>query len=236
MARSWRGVGGRRNEYRPIESRLVNSAEPLLVARAFRERFGLNELYVADLDAILGQPPALLLFEQLHRDGFRLWVDAGLRCAADARILAEASVNVFVAGLETIRAPEELRLLCQEHGAERIVFSLDLKAGLCLGNSAAWPSADPVSVVESALAVGATRVLVLDLAQVGSASGTGTADLCHQLARSFPNVRLAAGGGIRGMEDVRFLADCSVETVLVASALHDQRITGADLGGGTSGA
>ena len=73
-----RGVAGRRKEYRPIVSRIVSSAEPLAVARAFREQFGLRELYVADLDAIAGGPPDQATLVDLLDDGFQLWVDAGV--------------------------------------------------------------------------------------------------------------------------------------------------------------
>ena len=67
-----RGVGGRRDEYRPIVSRLTSSCQPLDVAEAFRDHFGLSELYLADLDAIAGKPPALALFRALQNKRFLL--------------------------------------------------------------------------------------------------------------------------------------------------------------------
>ena len=48
-------VAGRRNQYRPIESKLCESTSPIDIAQAFRSRFGLTELYLADLDAIQGK-------------------------------------------------------------------------------------------------------------------------------------------------------------------------------------
>src|SRR5262245_27511643 len=74
-----RGVAGKREEYRPIESRLVDSADVLPVARAFREQLGLTRIYLADLDAILHQHPNPDLYRELAEDGFELLVDAGLR-------------------------------------------------------------------------------------------------------------------------------------------------------------
>src|SRR5262249_34171482 len=73
-----RGVAGRRYQCRPIVSWLTTSDEPGAVARAFRTHFGADELYVADLDAIAGQAPALALVTELIADGFDLWVDAGI--------------------------------------------------------------------------------------------------------------------------------------------------------------
>jgi phosphoribosylformimino-5-aminoimidazole carboxamide ribotide isomerase len=220
-----RGVGGRREEYSPIVSRLTRFSDPLAVARAFRTEFELDEIYVADLDAIRGRKPALAIYRSLQRDGFRLWVDAGLRSVEDARVLCDAEVATVVAGLETVEGPQVVERLCAEVGGGRLVFSLDLKAGIALGRTKAWPDSDPVEIARLAVAAGVTRLLVLDLAQVGEGRGTGTEELCVRLAQAHPRIRIAAGGGIRGMDDVQKLAAAGVDTVLIASALHDGRIT-----------
>ena len=101
-----RGIGGRRHEYRPIVSRLTASSDPRKVAEAFRAQFDLRELYLADLDAIGGAPPALELYAALKEEGFALWVDAGIREIARARTLAEAGIERIVVGLETVRGPK----------------------------------------------------------------------------------------------------------------------------------
>src|SRR5437868_5115866 len=91
-----RAVAGRRAEYRPIVSRLAASADPVAIAHAFRARLGVEELYIADLDAIGGAAPALPLFRSLAAAGFQLWVDAGLRTEAGAAPLIEAGVSSVV--------------------------------------------------------------------------------------------------------------------------------------------
>ena len=46
---------GERERYRPVSSVLAGEdGDPLALARAFRSELGLDELYVADLDAITG--------------------------------------------------------------------------------------------------------------------------------------------------------------------------------------
>jgi phosphoribosylformimino-5-aminoimidazole carboxamide ribotide isomerase len=220
-----RGIGGRREEYSPIVSRLTQSSDPLAVARAFRTEFEFHEIYLADLDAIRGRKPALAVYRSLHLDGFRLWVDAGIRRVEDVRVLCDAEVATVVAGLETVKGPQVVERLCAEVGGGRIVFSLDLVAGIALGRTAAWPDSDPLEIARAAVAMGITRLLVLDLARVGEDRGTGTEELCVRLAQAHPGIRIAAGGGIRGMDDVQKLAAAGVDTVLIASALHDGRIT-----------
>src|SRR4051794_10424287 len=92
-----RGIAGKRGEYRPICSHLAAGSEPLAIARGFRSHFGLNALYVADLDAILHARPNLAHYRQLADDGFELLVDAGLRETAQAEQLLSAGVRTLIA-------------------------------------------------------------------------------------------------------------------------------------------
>jgi phosphoribosylformimino-5-aminoimidazole carboxamide ribotide isomerase len=219
-----RGVGGRRHEYRPIVSQLTASARPLEVARAFRDRLALTELYLADLDAIGGLPAALGVYTALRTLGCRLWVDAGVREADMALPVAAAGVERLVIGLETVHGPEVLASLCRVLGGERVVFSLDLHDGKPLGDSKHWQGADPWSIAAQAVDTGIGTLIVLDLARVGGGGGTGTENLCARLAAAYPEVAIIAGGGIRGLADVRALRQRAVSGVLVSSALHDGRL------------
>ena len=211
-----RGVGGLRSEYQPIVSRLTTSTEPVEVAHALVKAFRPAELYLADLDAIAGGPPAVAVYQAIRELGVRLWVDAGVCDGEGPRAVADAGCDV-VAGLETVPGPEALSEIVDAVGAERVVFSLDLRDGVPLRD---WP--DPVA---AAVACGINRVIVLDLSRVGRRSGTGTDELCRRLASSHPQVEVIAGGGVAGPADFDRLAACGVRGALVASALHDGRIT-----------
>ncbi len=225
-----RGVAGLRQSYRPVVSRLTPADDPLTVARAFRDHFGLTRLYLADLDAIAAAAPAVDTYAALQRDGFRLWVDAGLRDIHDAIPLADVGVEGIIAGLETLAGPRALRELCGSHG-DRIIFSLDLKGGRPLGDGAAWGTADAWEIAVRAVACGVRRLIVLDLARVGVSEGPGTEDLCRRLAQAYPQREVIAGGGVRGVADLRRLEESGVWGVLVASALHDGRLRREDLAG-----
>jgi phosphoribosylformimino-5-aminoimidazole carboxamide ribotide isomerase len=190
------------------------------VARAFREHFGLAHLYLADLDAIAGAAPVLETYALFHADGFRLWVDAGVRRAAEAELLSQAGVEGIVLGLESLASPEELDAACRCLGS-RIVFSLDLMAGVPLGNRPAWLDMNAGAIASRAILAGTRRMIVLDLARVGGGAGTGTEQLCASLAASYPHLEVIAGGGVRGVGDLRWLEACGVGGVLLASSLHD---------------
>jgi phosphoribosylformimino-5-aminoimidazole carboxamide ribotide isomerase len=218
-----RGVAGRRAEYRPIVSCLTDSSQPANVALAFRVGLGLHTLYLADLDAIAGSPPAIDVYESIRALGCELWVDAGVRDLPHAETLA-AAVERVVVGLETIAGPDELAKICQQLGAARIVFSLDLRDGEPLGDVSRWRHSEPLEIARQAVEIGVRSLIVLDLVRVGVGAGTGTEELCNELARSHPEVEIIAAGGVRGMDDLRRLSRCGVRGALVASALHDGTI------------
>ena len=246
-----RGIGGRRQKYRRVVSRLTASSRPLDVADALASHFACREFYLADLDALLGGEPAWSMYAALRERGYRLWVDAGVREMTRACQLAEASVESIVVGLETVQGPTALAEIVQRFG-ERIVFSLDLRHGEPLGDRDAWfrvQRAGSVSdghatvayasgsfnyaetIAAQAVRLGVSRLLVLDLARVGLDSGTGTFELCARLCANHPEVQISAGGGVRNRGDLEELRDCGVRLALVASALHDGRLTRADLDG-----
>ena len=128
-----RGVGGRREQYRPIESVLAADARPTTVARALADG-GFCETYVADLDAILGRQPAWEIYEQLIAAGLEPWVDAGVSSPQRARQLADfrtigRGLAAVVAGLESAGDPGMLAEIFAIVGPARLIFSLDLKQG-----------------------------------------------------------------------------------------------------------
>ena len=219
-----RGVGGRRDEYRPVESVLTTSAQPLDVARAFRERLGLTILYVADLDGILHQQPNEKVFRQLVADGFELWIDGGLRSFDDARRLLNAGAAKVIVGLETLSDTRLLTTLIGEFGSERVVFSLDLQAGRPMLGEAHWPDETPLGIARTALGLGVTQLIVLDLASVGEQRGPSTLDLCHAIREFAPSIRLITGGGVRHAADLMPLRTSRIDGVLLATALHNGAI------------
>ena len=214
-----RGVAGRRELYRPIESCLTDSVEPLMVARAIRRRYGFEEVYVADLDAIMHGQAGYSVYRQLREEGFRLLVDAGVGSAEQARQVLETGVERVIVGLESCPSPDLLRGIVAAVSAERIVFSLDLKSGVPLG-STEW-GGDPDRIASLAIECGVRRLIVLDLAGVGADSGVPTVPLCQRIrAAHGPEIEIITGGGVRNAGDLRMLEAAGVDGVLVASVLH----------------
>jgi phosphoribosylformimino-5-aminoimidazole carboxamide ribotide isomerase len=224
-----RGIAGRRSEYRPIESRIAANAQPATVARAFVEQFGFDTAYVADLDAIVNQRPSEEAWKTIVDAGLKIWLDAGVGTRAAAvelnqRLCRLAIEATIIVGLESLVAPAIVAELLDVLGAANIVLSLDLRQGKPITRIVPWQNNQPIEIARWLIDAGIERLIVLDLADVGTASGTGTLTLCREIHRQWPHIDLTAGGGIRGIDDLRALANAGCAAALVASALHDERL------------
>lgn len=212
---------------------LHGGSDPLGLACAFRDQLGLSAPYLADLDAIAGAAPALLLYRALADAGLAPMVDAGLRDADDAGPLLDSGASAVVAGLETLAGPGALADLIHRHGPGRIVFSLDLRGGRSLvPEGVSWGAGEPEAIAGVAVRLGVSRLIVLDLARVGGGAGVGTLPLLTTLRVEHPRIEILAGGGVSGRADLVRLREAGASAALVGSALHDGRIgrTRADFG------
>ena len=218
-----RGVAGRREEYRPIVSQLTSEPTPQAVAAAFAQRFGFRAVYVADLDAIGGQAPDVCAYQQIAAAGLSLWIDAGMATAET--VFPSGTPTSIIVGLESLTSDQELRQSIANLGPERIVFSLDLKSGRPITQIANWRQRSPHEIAAAAIAGGVCRIIILDLADVGVGRGAGTLDLVRRLRAEHPSLEITAGGGVRGLADLQEMARAGCDAALVASALHDGRIT-----------
>lgn len=214
-------VGGKRAEYRPIETPLVEGSDPVAVATALLDRTGGRDIYVADLDAIGGMKPAWGVYEAVRAIPAAIWLDAGVVDLSLAKRIALSSlVERVIVGLESLREPRELSAIVSSLGADNVVFSLDLRAGLPIATAEAWKNSPPLAIVDDVLAAGVQSLIVLDLARVGVKSGPPSLKLLRTIRCRAPRIQIIAGGGVRGLDDLQRLADVNCNAALVASWLH----------------
>ena len=219
------GVRGDRERYRPLRSRIAAGSDPLQLAGAVRERFGLDELYVADLDAIGGGPGSPAVVAALARVA-RVMVDAGAATAPAVARLLELGVAEVVIGTESLPGAEAFQKLRAELPDAPLVLSLDLRGGRLLSPD---PALDGLAAADAlARLEGAKEAILLDLMRVGSGAGPDVT-LMGELHARFPDTELLAGGGVRDAADLRALAGAGASGALVATALHGGAIGTGDL-------
>jgi phosphoribosylformimino-5-aminoimidazole carboxamide ribotide isomerase len=239
--------GGQRALYEPV---VMVAGEPIQpghapdLARAYVDRLGLDEIYVADLTAIanslersrhhskraVAEPPRhASTLDGITACGVVVWLDAGIATPEDARHAMRLGATRVVVGLETLPSWRALEEICHVVGPGHVSFSLDLRDGAPVSNLhlvSGRTRAD--TIVELAAAAGVGSMIVLELARVGTSAGPDV-EMIEAVRRAVPDARLFAGGGVRGAEDLERLADAGCDGALVATALHDGRLGSDDI-------
>jgi phosphoribosylformimino-5-aminoimidazole carboxamide ribotide isomerase len=218
-----RAVRGDRQSYRPIVSTLCDGSDPLTMARALCDRCGADQLYVADLDALMGgQAQIEVLRALLHGlPDMELWVDAGFADVAGAMALQDALgpqagrlVPVF--GSESLVSRAALAACGDGAGslAGRAALSLDRRDGVRMDAAGCWDAPE----------LWPQRVIVMTLERVGSAAGPDL-ETMREVRRRAPRATLIGAGGVRTAADLAQARTAGADGWLVASALHDGQLS-----------
>jgi phosphoribosylformimino-5-aminoimidazole carboxamide ribotide isomerase len=221
--------GGERERYEPVRSRLVSpgqAGDAGALARAYRDRAKVAEIYVADLDAITGATSEPQDLSSILAAGLPVMVDAGAASVATAQRVLDLGATRVIVGLETLGAFSDLGVIIRAAHAANVVFSLDLRDGRPLTRAGASFERDaPLALAQRASAAGARSILVLDLGRVGGSNGPDL-PLLQRIHDALPDTELLAGGGVRDAADLAGLSQAGVAGVLAATALHEGRNLG----------
>ena len=225
--------GGARAQYAPVQSvagRPIDPGSARTLAEVYTDVLGITELYAADLDAILHRRPQHNLTKSLTKLRTPLWLDAGIKTVDDARDAMGVGAHRTIVALETLPSFDALSAICAALGDDRVVFSLDVRDGNPILNAEAQIESNhpPEELARMAAVAGASAVIVLDLARVGTGSGIDC-DLLERVRASAPDVTLVAGGGVRGWDDLVQLSSAGCDAALVATALHIGSIGAAEI-------
>jgi phosphoribosylformimino-5-aminoimidazole carboxamide ribotide isomerase len=219
--------GGQREAYEPVRdvAGVDVRGDAMALARAYVERLGVRELYVADLDAIERGSNALrsATLRDLASLGAPMMVDAGVSSPEDARSVLDSGAASVIVGLETLASFDALDEICVRIGGELVVFSIDLRNGALLGPPNVASGWTVAGVAKRAAAAGVAALIVLDVARVGTGAGVDLEAL-RTVRAVAPGIALLAGGGIRSDADLMALRDVGCEGVLVATALQRRLI------------
>jgi phosphoribosylformimino-5-aminoimidazole carboxamide ribotide isomerase len=216
-----RARAGERASYAPIATPLAASADPGAVTRGYRELAPFAAFYVADLDAIEHRRPdrAGLTAVAAAAPDAAVWLDAGIARDDEAEAAYAAGAGLVVVGSESQR-PEDPRLARRlEDAGRRAALSLDFRGDAFVGPEVFL--ADPGLWPE--------RLIVMTLARVGTGAGPDFDRLGRIRDRAGPGRSVFAAGGVRHAADLERLKREGIAGALVATALHDGRITAADL-------
>lgn len=220
-------LGGERRQYRPIESGLCAGSNALDIACALLELYPFPALYIADIDAIQKNGGNAAVIEKLHQrfPRLELWVDSGIADVSSFMAWQKQRIGHAVIGSESFPENALLSAVCTSRDALYPLLSLDFKGARfhgeqrLLNDPELWPE----------------HVIAMMLACVGSLHGPDIDQLSALMPRA-PHKKLYAAGGVRNAHDLAHLARAGAHGALLASALHQRRISASDLAASASGA
>ena len=213
---------GERNRYKPIQSLLTPSSNPLDIVQALLEVYPFKQLYIADLDAIQNTGTArhinynvIATIKQRFYE-LEIMVDAGIQSPQALDIWHLSGVNIIL-GSENYQTLNDF-LLVQTRLQNHFTLSLDFFANGFRGpselieSSQHWPQ----------------NVIVMTLENVGANQGVNMSIL-EKVRQLSQETKLFAAGGVRNQLDLFSLKELNIQGALVASALHQMQITGREI-------
>lgn len=206
-------VRGDRSQYQVIHqnSLITDSSEADVVIANLLKISDFKTIYIADLNAICSFGNHKILINQLlnHYPEIEFWIDDGSELANYQPY--QASNYKTVIGTESQNQP------VNQLDAD-LILSLDFKQDQAAGHTdwfnsnQFWPK----------------HIIVMTLNRVGSQLGPDFEKLAD-LRRNNPEKSIIAAGGIRDLADLQQLKQLGIDAVLIASALHNRRLTADDL-------
>jgi len=218
-------IKGKRSQYRPLQSVLCNSTDPLDVAKCFVE-MGFLELYIADLDSIMKKGSNISIIKRIFTEtDLKVIIDNGNTESKKVKEMLFFGASKVIIGTESLLDINDVCRLTEEFG-DQIVVSLDLKDNKVLRKDIRLLD-DKISALKQIKNYGAREIILLDLNKVGSQEGLDFDFI--QNAVNLPNSKILVGGGVRNLDEIKKVFEIGVEGILIATGLHLGKIKYSDI-------
>jgi phosphoribosylformimino-5-aminoimidazole carboxamide ribotide isomerase len=216
-----------------FDSQKIYDTDPLSAATGW-VREGARALHVVDLDgAKTGQPVNLKHLRQIASElDVPVQYGGGLRTAEAVDEALTAGAARVILGTAAFTDPDLLERALERHGPERVMVSVDVRAGEVA--IAGWTKAADVGVdmvFATLIDRGVRELLYTNVDRDGMLGGPNLDDLVL-VARTAADGRLIYSGGIAEIENLRHLAKLraerqldNLEGVIVGKALYEERFT-----------
>ena len=198
----------------------IFSDDPLAMAKSWQDQGG-HRLHLVDLDgAIQGKPVHLKVITSIVRElDIPVQIGGGIRDLETADTWLNAGVDRVVIGTAAVSNPGMVSEVCQKHGSERVVVSVDAKDGLVALRG--WRETSSVTVLELAnqmVDLGVVRLLYTDISRDGALTGPDLATNARLAEET--GLAVQASGGVASVEHIKGLLPTGVEGVIVGMALY----------------
>ena len=207
---------GDRKNYLPLSTPLCDSSQVEDVINAYLQLYPFTRMYIADLDALMGlgnnQDLINALFIRYPQLNFMIDSGSLKKCYNPANnkqltpIIGTESINPKSLAKERQLTPDFI--LSLDFNSEHTIMG----DAMLYESSALWPK----------------ELIIMTLGLVGKNNGADLEKL-HYYCNTYPQHNFIAAGGIRHNEDLLHLKKFGIQQALIASALHNKKLTTQDI-------
>jgi len=200
---------------------LVDGSDPLEIAKAFKDNYDFESLYIADIDALTDSGSNTEIIEKLSDNiSAKIMVDQGFSKFEGYEKNMSEHVDRFIVASESLESWSELDKLSSELGDTEIVFSIDILEGQV---KTKLPDKNVQDIFAKLDKKDIKSVIILDISQVGTNLGPSNR-VIESVKQSSYDFNFISGGGVRNKSDYKEFVSNGVEDVLVATALHNGKL------------
>lgn len=216
-------VKGLREHYKPLRTDLFNTTNPYKNIKNLKFKYGINEIYIADLDSIINKKPNFKLFQKISKiSDLKIMFDPGITSMEDVSIFSSFKFDKLIFGLETLSNLEVIFKSIKEIGSNKITISIDMYNGKIVTNINELNNLPILEIIKKIEKLGVIEIILLDLYRVGQKIGD-IPPLYLEIRKAF-KYNILIGGGIKDFNDIVKYAQLRFSGVLIGTALYDGTI------------
>ena len=209
-----------------FDQKTTYGSDPVAVARAYADA-GASWLHLVDLDG--AKDPANrqtdLISRIIEGSGLKVQTGGGIRSRGDVEALLAAGASRVVIGSLAVRDRAAVTAMMAELGPEAICLAADVvrRNDAFMIAVSGWQEASDLALsdfLNGFMPSGLRHVLCTDIDRDGTLTGPNKA-LYDAVKREFPEIRLQASGGVKGIED---LGGLGTDGVIIGRAIYEGKI------------
>jgi phosphoribosylformimino-5-aminoimidazole carboxamide ribotide isomerase len=213
-------VKGERDKYGPLKSKILNTSDPLEIVETLKHSFNFEEIYIADLDAIIKKKPNHeTLLKILKIPGIKVMLDPGIINEDDYKTYSKFNLNKLILGIETIENLGVIEEGIRTMGKNRLTISIDMYNGNIISNLNELKDQNPLKLIKYLKKLDVKEIILLDLFRVGQKLG-GIPPLYMKFRDQFKS-DILIGGGVKEFKDLEMMRYKGFSGALIATALYD---------------